>query len=97
MMNATGMHEEAIRRTIVEPPELIYAGDVDFDSRVRDPVKGLIGPGDVGFLYGPSSSGKTFVALDLEMAIALGRDRWCGKRLRRGAVLHLAFEGARGL
>jgi hypothetical protein len=78
-------------------PKLTFARDVAFDPTCTDPVKNLIARGDVGFLYGPSSAGKTFVAIDLAFAIALGNSHWCGHRLRQGAVLHVAFEGARGL
>lgn len=77
-------------------PKLIYARDVSFDPVVRDPLKHVIGAGEIGFLFGPSSAGKTFVAFDLEIAIATGRERWCGRRVKPGAVLHVAFEGGKG-
>jgi hypothetical protein len=77
-------------------PRLIYARDVHFDPAVTDPVKHMIGLREVGFLFGPSSAGKTFVAFDLAMAIAMGRERWCGRRVKPGAVLHVAFEGGKG-
>lgn len=77
-------------------PNLIYSRDVSFDPVVRDPLKHVIGAGEIGFLFGPSSAGKTFIAFDLEIAIATGRERWCERRVKPGAVLHVAFEGGRG-
>lgn len=77
-------------------PRLTYASDVTFDPTVTDPVKHVIGLREVGMLFGPSSAGKTFAAFDLEMAIAMGRERWCGRLVKQGPVLHVAFEGGRG-
>jgi hypothetical protein len=77
-------------------PRLTYASDVTFDPTVTDPIKHVIGRGETGMLFGPSSAGKTFVAFDLEMAIATGRTRWCGRLVKQGPVLHVAFEGGRG-
>lgn len=77
-------------------PRLTYASDVTFDPTVTDPIKGVIGWGDLGVLFGPSSVGKTFGAFDLGMAVATGRERWCGRLVKKGPVLHVAFEGGKG-
>lgn len=59
-------------------------------------IKGLLSAGSMSVIYGPSNSGKTFLALDLAYRIA-GGIWWHGKRTKRAAVLYLATEGGRGL
>ena len=66
----------------------------DFDR--QELVQDLLDANAVSVLYGPSNSGKTFLALDMALHIALGRD-WHGRRVRRGAVLYIASEGAEGI
>lgn len=54
------------------------------------PTKGL------GVLYGDSQSGKTFLGID--MCMALARDvQWFGRRVKRCGVLYIAAEGHLGL
>jgi RecA/RadA recombinase len=59
-------------------------------------VKGLLPKADVGILFGESGAGKTFIVLDLVMAIARGVDSWRGHRVRKGRVLYIVAEGAAG-
>jgi hypothetical protein len=49
-----------------------------------------------GVLYGASGSLKSFVALDMSVAIALGRP-WAGRDVKQGAAFYIAAEGASGL
>jgi len=60
--------------------------------RVRGvfPAEGLAG------LYGPSGSGKSFMALDMAAAIADG-SRWFGCRVEAAPVVYAALEGEAGL
>lgn len=56
-------------------------------------VKGIIGEQSLCAIYGPSNTGKTFLALDLAEHIATGRD-WYGCRINMARpVLYLAAEG----
>ena len=52
----------------------------------------------VGFsvLYGASSSGKSFVALDWALSVAAGMP-WFGREVKRQHVLYVAAEGRSGL
>jgi hypothetical protein len=77
-------------------PELVFRRDVEFNPAVHGPIKGVCRRGEVGFLIGASSVGKTFTAIDLGLAVATGRETWCGRRVKPGAVLHVAFEGGGG-
>jgi len=47
----------------------------------------------VNLIVGESQAGKTFVALDLAVAVASGRP-FFGKRVTKGGVLYIASEGA---
>jgi len=59
-------------------------------------VHELLPAGDVGAIYGQPGSGKTFVALDLCYAVALGRD-WRDKSVKQGGVLYVAAEDDSGV
>lgn len=59
-------------------------------------VHELLPAGDVGAIYGQPGSGKTFVALDLCYAVALGRD-WRDKSVKPGGVLYVAAEDDSGV
>lgn len=58
-------------------------------------IKGVLPRAELVVLFGESSSGKSFVALDLAAAIARGQD-WRGHRTKRGRVVYVAAEGAGG-
>lgn len=59
-------------------------------------VKGMITRREMSMLAGPSGSGKSFVAIDLAMAIARGTF-WMDRRVMRGGVVYQAGEGMLGL
>lgn len=59
-------------------------------------VEGLLPEACFAMVFGPSGAGKTFVALELAVAVALGQ-AWHGKRVRQGAVVYVAAEGQEGL
>jgi hypothetical protein len=58
-------------------------------------VKGWLGRGGMSVVYGPSSSGKSFLCLDMGFAIAKGVP-WHGVRIHAGPVLYIAGEGQDG-
>ncbi|MEN9936011.1 MAG: hypothetical protein RLZZ387_2590 [Chloroflexota bacterium] len=58
-------------------------------------IKGVLPAADLILLYGASGSGKSFVALDMALAIAQGTP-WRGHKTRRGKVVIVAAEGAGG-
>lgn len=59
-------------------------------------VPGVLTEGSLAAIYGAPESGKSFLAVDMSMAIAGGID-WHGRRVERGGVLYIAAEGAPGL
>jgi hypothetical protein len=58
-------------------------------------VKQVMPKAGLAVLYGASGSGKSFVMLDMGMAIARGV-MWRGKRVRQGRVAYIAAEGSGG-
>lgn len=60
-------------------------------------VRGVLPNEGLAALYGPSGSGKSFLALDLCAAVAGGEAEWFGKRVTRVPVTYCALEGERGM
>lgn len=58
-------------------------------------VKGLIPRAELVVGYGESGAGKSFVFLDVAMAVSQG-EPWRGLRVRQGRVVWIAAEGAGG-
>ena len=59
-------------------------------------VQGWLGAGGLSVLYGPSNSGKTFVAVDLAAHVASGTP-WRGHKIKPGPVVYVAAEGGGGI
>lgn len=59
-------------------------------------VKGLIGPGQVGCIFGDPGAGKSVIAPRLAYAVAQGSDIF-GLRTRRGGVFYVACEDESGM
>ncbi len=58
-------------------------------------VRGVLPADGLAALYGPSGSGKSFLALDLFAAVAEGR-RWFDCRVEARPVVYVALEGEAG-
>lgn len=60
-------------------------------------VEDVIPSGELTVIAGATSCGKTFLAMDLMMAVARGLKQWFGRDVNRpGLVIHVSLEG-RGL
>ncbi len=59
-------------------------------------IKGILTKGERSMLAGASQSGKSFLALDMDLAIARGVPYW-GRQTIRGGVIYQAGEGGMGL
>jgi hypothetical protein len=55
-------------------------------------IKKVLPQEGLALLHGHSMAGKTFLALDMAMHVALGWD-WHGRRVRKGLVIYVAAEG----
>lgn len=59
-------------------------------------VHGVLPSVGLAAIYGPSMSGKSFIAIDLASAIAEGA-KWFGRRVKAAPVVYAALEGERGI
>jgi len=59
-------------------------------------VKGWMGLGETGCVYGESGSGKSFLTIDLALRVAAGLE-WNKCKVKKAQVLYLCGEGYRGL
>ncbi len=59
-------------------------------------VKRLLPARGIAAIYGPSGSGKSFLAIDLAISICLGIN-WFRKKCNATSVVYLALEGAVGI
>jgi hypothetical protein len=81
------------------PPRLVFPSDVSLDA-IRERKEGalvedLCHRGELAVIYGDSTAGKSFVALDLAYSIARG-EPWHGRKVKQGPVLYVCLEGAGG-
>jgi hypothetical protein len=59
-------------------------------------IKGVLPVADLGVIYGDSGSGKSFLTMDMALAICRGVP-WRGRKVRQGRVLYVAAEGGGGV
>lgn len=73
----------------------VFLTEEELDSiPAPDPlVGGLLWQSTVARMFGPSTVGKTWVALDLAAHVSLGLP-WQGRSVEQGAVVYVAAEGA---
>jgi hypothetical protein len=59
-------------------------------------IPGVLTEGSLAAVYGAPESGKSFLAVDMSMAISGGLE-WHGRAVEQGGVLYIAAEGAPGI
>ncbi|CAM2180414.1 Helicase [Paraburkholderia sacchari] len=87
-------------RAAKTPPmryRLQSADDLMSGPPLRWLVRGVLPADAFASLYGPSGSGKSFLALDMCVAIAEGAGDWFGRRVTRAPVTYCALEGESGM
>lgn len=80
------------------PPQrfrLLGAADLRALPPLAWRVRGVLPAHGLAGIYGPSASGKSFLALDMAAAIAEGRE-WFGYRVKPAPVVYCALEGEAG-
>lgn len=75
---------------------VVWYGDEDAATPLSWLVKGLLVDGGLSAIYGPPGTSKTFLALDMALHVAHGRD-WFGRRVSPGAVVYVSGEGQSGM
>lgn len=82
-----------------KPPQrfhLLTATELSNLPGIRWRVRGVIPAEGIGAIYGASSSGKSFLALDMLAAIARGGE-WFSYRVKHAPVVYVALEGEAGI
>lgn len=93
---------DALRTLLLSPRaplnrfRLLQASEVERLPVMRWRVRGVLPESGLACIYGPSGSGKSFLAMDLCAAVADGR-QWFGKRVARAPVVYMALEGEAGI
>lgn len=59
-------------------------------------VRDILPETGIAAIYGPPSSGKTFIALDLASRISLGNSSWFNHHVEKRPVIYVALEGGKG-
>ena len=96
---AEGEDIPAIIGTLTIAPrrfKLLTIADLESLEPLDWMIEGALPTGGFLGLYGPSGGLKSFVALDISLHIATGRD-WNGRAVKQGPVVYVAGEGRRGL
>jgi hypothetical protein len=75
--------------------KLLTGNDLRAMPSVKWRLKGVFPYEGLAALYGPSASGKSFLATDLSVAIAEGNN-WFGMRTMQSTVIYVALEGESG-
>lgn len=78
-----------------KPLRLLTSGDLRALPPVEWLVADLLTTDSTAWIIGKPGQGKSFVALDLALCVATGRD-WHGHAVRKGPVVYIVGEGARG-
>lgn len=84
-----------------KPPDSQFGAVTWLDMWNKGPelkplIKGVMTQNEIALLVGPSQSGKSFLAVDLAMAVARGCN-WFGRKVSKGLVIYQAGESAAGL
>lgn len=91
----------ALLEAATEPPKpaprykLLNSADLATLPPLKWRVRGVLPADGLAGLYGPSASGKSFLALDMAAAIAEG-SRWFDCRVETAPVVYAALEGEAG-
>ena len=75
-----------------QPSRALFWSDLEKLPRSEYLVKGVLDAGCLSEIFGPTSCGKSFLATDLGLHIALGWD-WNGRKVRQAGVLYVNAEG----
>jgi KaiC/GvpD/RAD55 family RecA-like ATPase len=87
--------EELVRQQAAGRFPVVSAADFAARPQRGWIVKTLIPKGEVGMIFGDSTAGKTFVALDIMLSIARGVD-WRGLKVKQLDVVYVVAEGSGG-
>lgn len=92
VLEAAVAFEADVKDAKKEGLSVVFADELPDEFTPADElVEGLLTTGAGSVLYGDSNSGKTFFAIDLACAVALGK-QWMGRNTEQGMVVYVAAE-----
>ncbi len=74
----------------------LWLDDIEIDAEAEWLISAVLPDKGLSALWGDPGSGKSFLALDMALAVASGGD-WFGKASIKGGVAYIAAEGGRGV
>lgn len=77
--------------------KLLYGNDLLNAPPMSWIVQGIIPTKGLAALYGKSGSGKSFLALDMGLAVSSGISHWFGYRITQVPVTYICLEGEAGI
>ena len=94
VLPASGGHDAGVSP---QPSQyhLVRAAELANRPPIKWHIRHVLPQADVIVLFGESGSGKSFVALDLALSVAMGAP-WRANRTTQGSVLYIAAEGQGG-
>lgn len=100
-MSTGGATARLATAEVISPPataELPIEWGEEIEPRLNNLwlVKKTLPQQGLALIFGHPGSGKSFLAIDLAMHVAIGRD-WNGAQTRKGVVVYVAAEGQNGL
>jgi hypothetical protein len=90
-----GWNEQAVKKQTLQPRkryELLSAKQLELFPQLQWVIKRVLPREGIAAIYGPSGSGKSFLALDAGLAIAQGKS-WFSKRVKTLPVVYVGLEG----
>lgn len=88
--DATASNSTRSERLFIAPSQLLNT-----QREIESLVGNLIKQGTTGQIFGPSEAGKSFIAIDIALNIATGKD-WNGYKCQQGLVVYCVGEGLSG-
>lgn len=76
---------------------LLSGAELSNAPPMRWMIRGVIPAEGLAAIYGPSGSGKSFLALDIGCSIAAGNKAWFGRRVTQAPVIYVCLEGEAGM
>ena len=76
--------------------DIIHASELSKRMPLNWILKGLLPHAELGAIFGASFAGKSYLAIDIAVAVARGI-AWRGHKCKQAGVLYIAAEGARGV